>query len=128
MPTLTAEEISELADIAQVAREYQRTRLLSKREEMERLLDCYFDPGRVRERKGRTSDTLTIFACFEFNAVDAPILRALKTTDKALAWRDENYYERFLVAFGVDHVPGQGNYPVSLAVHRSGTHTAIRRL
>jgi hypothetical protein len=48
---------------------------------------------------------MTVFACFEFNSMDAPILRAIKTPEKALAWRDENYFERFLVAFAIDVDP-----------------------
>lgn len=46
---------------------------------------------------------IDVFACFELNAVDAPILRAVKTYAPAMAWRDADLNNRFLVAFTIDH-------------------------
>lgn len=48
---------------------------------------------------------MTVYACFEFNKVDAPILKCIKTFASALKWRDENYSERFLVGYTVDCDP-----------------------
>jgi hypothetical protein len=46
-----------------------------------------------------------IFACFEFNEVDAPILRGLKTYGKAMKWRDADLLNRYFVGFYVDAEP-----------------------
>ena len=46
-----------------------------------------------------------IFACFELNAVDAPILRGLKTFARAMDWRDADLANRFMVGFTVDREP-----------------------
>lgn len=49
--------------------------------------------------------SMDVFACFELNFVDAPILRGLKTYAKAIAWRDANLSDRFIVGFCVDRDP-----------------------
>jgi hypothetical protein len=46
--------------------------------------------------------TNDIFACFELNAIDAPILRGLKTYGKAVKWRDADLLNRYIVGYCVD--------------------------
>lgn len=46
-----------------------------------------------------------VWACFELNAVDAPILRGIKSADKAYEWRQAGYADRFIVPFRIDHEP-----------------------
>jgi len=46
-----------------------------------------------------------IFACFELNDVDAPILRALKTYALALSRRDADLMNRYIIGFTVDREP-----------------------
>lgn len=49
------------------------------------------------------SDAFQVYACFEFNAVDAPLLRAIKTAGRALVWRNEDLMQRFIVPFTLDY-------------------------
>lgn len=44
-------------------------------------------------------------ACFELNAVDAPILRGVKSYDRAMAWRNADLLNRYFVLFTLDAEP-----------------------
>ena len=46
-----------------------------------------------------------VYACFELDGYDAPILRAIKTYDRALKWIDKDMDNRFLMFFAVDTEP-----------------------
>lgn len=48
---------------------------------------------------------MTVYACFELNACDAPILRAIKSYAEAMDWRDADLANRFIVLFTLDHEP-----------------------
>lgn len=46
---------------------------------------------------------IDVFACFELNDCDAPILRAIKSPATAMEWRDADLSNRFIIGFTVDH-------------------------
>lgn len=43
-----------------------------------------------------------VYACFELNDYDAPVLRAIKSFDRAMTWRDQDLLNRYYVAFALD--------------------------
>lgn len=47
--------------------------------------------------------SVQVWACFELDGCDAPILRAIKTTERALEWRNADMANRFIVPFTLDH-------------------------
>lgn len=45
---------------------------------------------------------MDVYACFELNTVDAPILLGIKTYAAAMEWCAENWSDRFMVCFKLD--------------------------
>lgn len=48
---------------------------------------------------------MNVYACFELNGVDAPILRGIKSYSLALDWRNADLLNRYFVCFALDAEP-----------------------
>lgn len=48
---------------------------------------------------------MNVYACFELNGVDTPILRGAKSYGLALAWRNADLMNRYFVCFTLDTEP-----------------------
>lgn len=62
---------------------------------------------------------MIVAVCFEVNGVDTPILRGVKTYGRAMAWRNQDYAQRYFVLYTVDHDPDIPREPASMAALRA---------